>query len=217
MDEASFTRRLLDALTALRGGAGPAARRDEPAVAALAERVLAGWTEPHRRYHTLEHLGECLAWLDDPAVRRAIERPAEVELALWLHDLVYDTRRSDNEHASAEEGRAMLSAVGGIDAAAIDRIAVLIESTRDHLARGEDGAVMLDIDLSILGADAARFARYETQIREEYAWVDPEAYRAGRRAVLARFASRPRLFLSGVLHERLEARARENLARSLGS
>jgi predicted metal-dependent HD superfamily phosphohydrolase len=215
MTDRPSTDRLIDALRALRSDALAIVRGEEPAVAALAERVVAGWTEPHRSYHTIEHLGECLAWLDDPEVRGAIERPAEVELALWLHDLVYDTRRGDNEHASAEEGRGLLGAVGGIDPAVIERIAAMVESTKDHGARSADGAVMLDIDLSILGADPARFARYESQIREEYGWVEPDAYRAGRRAVLARFAARPRLFLSDALHDRLEARARENLARAL--
>ena len=46
-------------------------------------------------YHTTRHLEECFAEL--AAVRADATRPAEVELALWCHDAIYDTARHDNE------------------------------------------------------------------------------------------------------------------------
>lgn len=187
----------------------------EPAVRALCDEVAAGWVEPHRRYHTLQHLGECLRWLDDPAVDGAIARPLEVELALFFHDLVYDTTRSDNEERSAERAVALLAAIEGADRAAIERVAAMVLATRSHVADSDDARVMLDVDLSILGADERRFVEYETQIREEFGWVPEEAYAAGRRRVLEGFAARERIFFSAALHDRLEAAARSNLARAL--
>jgi predicted metal-dependent HD superfamily phosphohydrolase len=61
----------------------------------LYEELLARYTEPHRHYHTVRHLEECFAEL--AAVRADAARPAEVELALWFHDAIYDTARHDNE------------------------------------------------------------------------------------------------------------------------
>jgi predicted metal-dependent HD superfamily phosphohydrolase len=177
-------------------------------------RAIEAWSEPHRRYHTLEHLSECLVLFRESEVRRECERPHEVMVALWLHDLVYDTARTDNEERSAEEARKLLSAAG-VAEEAVERIAALILATKHHVAETPDAAVLLDVDLAILGAGPERFARYEAQIREEYGWVPDEAYRAGRRAVLERFAGRPRIFLTNTLHDRLEARARANLAAAL--
>lgn len=187
----------------------------EPAVRALCDAVREAWSEPHRRYHSLQHLSECLRWLDDPALDGALVRPLEVELALFFHDLVYDTTRSDNEEVSAERAVALLSAVDGADGAAIERVRAMILATKSHVADTDDARLMLDVDLSILGADERRFAEYEQQIREEYHWVPDDAYRAGRRRVLAGFAERARIFQSPIMFDRLEARAKDNLARAL--
>jgi predicted metal-dependent HD superfamily phosphohydrolase len=98
----------------------------------------------------------------------------------------------------------------------------MIEATERHLlpTTGSprflaDCALFLDMDLSILGAPTAVFARYEADIRREYAMVPEDAYRAGRSAVLERFLARDRLYFSDYFHARLEAPARCNLAASL--
>jgi predicted metal-dependent HD superfamily phosphohydrolase len=181
----------------------------------LLRRVVAAWSEPHRHYHTLEHLSECLQLVDEPAVHALLERPAEVEAALLFHDLIYDTTRSDNEERSADEAVQLLEAVGGIAPEVCARIAALIRSTKSHVASSPDGAVLLDLDLAILGASPARFAAYEAQIRQEYVWVPDDAYAAGRGRVLAGFAARPRLYTTPLLHDRLERQARANLSRAL--
>jgi predicted metal-dependent HD superfamily phosphohydrolase len=57
--------------------------------------LVARYSEPHRFYHTLQHLRECFSMLE-PASHLA-SRIGEVQLALWFHDAVYDTRAQDNE------------------------------------------------------------------------------------------------------------------------
>jgi predicted metal-dependent HD superfamily phosphohydrolase len=54
---------------------------------ALAAELLAR-REPQRRYHTLQHLRECLGHLE--AVLDQVPDPAAIELALWFHDAVYE-------------------------------------------------------------------------------------------------------------------------------
>ena len=58
-----------------------------------------------------------------------------------------------------------------------------------HAARPAtaDEALLVDIDLAILGAAEERFAQYEAQIRAEYAWVDDALFRSRRREVLTGF------------------------------
>ena len=63
----------------------------------------------------------------------------------------------------------------------------------------------------MLGADAGRYARYAADVREEYATVDDEAFRAGRTAVLRTLLDRPRLYVTDEGHRRWDAAARSNL------
>lgn len=179
----------------------------------LFNQLVAAYSEPHRHYHTLQHLREGLAHLD--AAATLARRPAEVEIALWFHDAVYDPRRQDNEERSAEWAARSLRATG-CDEAAAERVQAMVLATQGHAASGDpDTALLLDIDLAILGAAPARFAEYERQVRAEYAHVDDAAFRRGRAAVLAGFQARPRLFLTQPFHDALEQRARENIRLTL--
>src|SRR5688572_3342381 len=93
----------------------------------LYEEMMTRYAEPHRRYHTARHLDECFAEL--AAVRGDAARPAEVELALWFHDAIYDTARHDNEQRSAEWARSVAQQAG-LDASVGQRIVALIMATR---------------------------------------------------------------------------------------
>ena len=80
-----------------------------------------------------------------------------------------------------------------------------------------DASLLVDIDLAVLGASAARFDAYERQIRAEYAQVPEPAFRQRRRALLAAFLARDRLYATAPLRAELEASARTNLARSIAA
>lgn len=74
-------------------------------------------------------------------------------------------------------------------------------------------ALLQDIDLSILGADAELYDRYEGWIRQEYAFVPEEAFQKGRGAVLQSFLDQGEIYHIVELREKLEASARNNLNR----
>jgi predicted metal-dependent HD superfamily phosphohydrolase len=176
--------------------------------------LRAAYDEPHRAYHTSRHLGACLRLLDDPEVSALAERPAEVEAAIWWHDAIYDTHARDNEERSAALAERQLGEAG-VDAAVVARVASHVRATRDHLAPSADGRLVVDVDLSILGAPPDEFARFEREVRREYAWVDDAAYAGGRAAVLRSFAARPALYGNQLFRDRYETRARANVAASI--
>jgi len=182
----------------------------------LMNQLVAAYSERHRHYHTLQHLRECLAHFD--AAASLARHPAEVELALWFHDAVYDPQADDNEERSAQWARDSVLAAGcGEDVA--QRVHGLVMATQRHTADpgDADAALLLDVDLAILGASPARFDEYERQIRAEYAHVQPEAWGPRRARVLGGFLQRPRLYLTEPFHDALETRARANLERSLSA
>lgn len=176
--------------------------------------LVAAYGAPHRHYHTLEHLAECLALAEE--WRGEFARADEACLALWAHDVVWSPALPDAEARSADWVQARMRE-GGLTNAAAGRVAGLVLATT-HLAPAPspDAALVQDIDLAVLGADPARFDRYDAAIRAEYAAVPDAAYRAGRREVLARFAGRTTVYSTPVARARFEAAARRNLARALG-
>ena len=180
---------------------------------ALRESLLARYREPQRHYHTVQHLDECFErW---PEIRDHAAHPAEVALALWFHDAIYDTHRSDNEALSAVLGRD--TALGlGVAADTAQRIADLVLFTRHAVEpEGADAEALVDVDLSILGAANARFDEYERQVRREYAWVAEETFRKRRAEVLEQLLGRRHIYSTARFRERYEPRARANLERSL--
>ncbi len=184
--------------------------RSDPAP--LHAEVLARYAEPHRAYHTGEHIARTLGLFD--GIRGRLRRPDEAELAVWLHDLVYDPRAADNEERSAGIGARWL-AEGGVDGERAACLRALILSTR-HAAPPEehDARYVVDADLSILGAPPDEFDRYEAQVRREYAFRSETEWRKGRARLLRRFLDHPALFLTPEFRG-FEAPARANLARSI--
>lgn len=175
--------------------------------------LIARYSEPHRKYHTLQHLDECFEKLDE--IRTLAERPAEIELALWFHDAIYNVKRRDNEKKSADWARTSALAAGA-PAETCNRVHALVMATRHKaVPQDRDAELLVDVDLSILGAALERFDEYERQVREEYAWVPDFLFRRERRAILKDFLARPRIYGSAHFHGRYEEQARSNIGHSL--
>lgn len=165
---------------------------DPRAAASLWHALDHAYTEPWRHYHTMEHLGEAFALLD---VLVDGEPSPALELALWTHDVVYDPERRDNEVASARWARVALAQLD-IDPACTDQVGTLVLTTFDHdpLLEDADARLLSDVDLAILAAPTARYARYVADVRAEYAHLDDDAWRRGRMQVISDFLSRQRFF-----------------------
>lgn len=187
-------------------------RRPEDAVLAS---LLARWAEPHRKYHTLQHLRECLKLFD--CDRALAEHPGEVAIALWFHDAVYDTSRHDNEAMSADWAWRVLREAGAADEVAQRVHALIMATCHNEVAATPDAKLLVDIDLAILGAAAARFDEYERQIRDEYGFVPEARFRAKRTEILRVFLDRPVLYATPACAARFDAPARANLARAIAS
>ena len=179
----------------------------------VCERLVAAYSEPHRHYHTVAHINACLGELDRTG-ELATSR-AEVEAALWFHDAVYSTRASDNEERSARWAAQFLAAAGLPDEVG-ERVRQHIMATR-HDARpiAGDSALVVDIDLSILGQDAGTYASFEQNVRSEYGWVPRALFRRRRREILQSFLDREFIYAMPDFRDRYEAPARVNLRKAI--
>ena len=187
-----LTKRWAETVRDARGGDDGSGPSPLPNAANLLDR----WAEPRLRYHTTDHL---LAVLDHIDVLEAhgerAEDPAAARLAAWFHDAVYLPDRSENEERSARLAERALTELGvGADRTA--EVARLVRLTVSHDPADDDtnGAVLCDADLAVLASPPAAYAAYTAAVREEYAFVPDDAFRAGRAAVLRQLLDLPGLF-----------------------
>jgi predicted metal-dependent HD superfamily phosphohydrolase len=180
--------------------------RLRPGADALGQDLLNRWSEPHRHYHTLDHLAAVLAVIDRYADLAA--DPDAVRLAAWFHDAVYDPRAADNEERSAELAERHLGD---------PEVARMVRLTAGHqVAPGDlNGALLADADLAILAAGPAAYDRYAAAVRREYGHVPEDAFRAGRARVLESLVALPELYRIVPPRATWDSLARANLAREL--
>lgn len=160
----------------------------------------------------MAHIEHCLSELAR-AEGQAVH-PDEVKWTLLFHDAVYDPLRQDNEARSADWACRVMAQLGRPDDAQQRVRDMILATAHREEPRTPDEALVLDIDLSILGAEEAIFDEYDHAVREEYAYVPEDAYREGRARILESFLRRERLFHTAAFR-RYEKRARANIERAL--
>ena len=185
--------------------------------------LLGRWSEPHRRYHTVQHLDEVLDALDELAGAGHLDAGDALlaRTVAWYHDLRYDPRAApgSNEHRSATMARDHLHHLG-VPERLVDAVEAGVLMTAAHeIDAGGPHTRMVeafhDADLWILSAPPERYAAYRTQVREEYAHVPDDAFREGRAQIMTGFAARERIYRTEHAHVRWTERARANLAAEL--
>ena len=179
--------------------------------------LVTAYSEPHRAYHTQQHLTECLEKLDWVTVNSTLHNPALAEAALWYHDAVYQPRAIDNELRSAEWAHRFLHQ-SGVEPGICQYIHSLIMATcHREIPTDLLHQLVVDIDLSILGSDIKRFEEYERQVRQEYQWTSWLVYKKKRQEILNHFLDLPRLYQTDLFYADYEQRARSNLRQAIAA
>lgn len=178
----------------------------------LLGQLLTAYSEPHRHYHTLQHLEECFTHLD--ALRFIAADPIAIELALWFHDSIYDSvDPTDNEERSAKWAVQALTSLG-VSTKMTQRVYDLIMITKAHTPPDGDidAATLVDCDLGILAAASDRYHEYAGQIRQEYEHFSDLDFAEGRTKVLEGLSSKARIYRTKLMISECEDRARVNMA-----
>ena len=174
-----------------------------------------------RHYHNLDHLvhglSEIRAWA-------ANTKPSALDIeivkqAFWFHDAEYEHAREagapSNEEASAQLW------LGSHLGQEMDPAAALIRAT-DHFQEASIEhplkAVLLSVDLAILGQDDEVYQNYARAIRQEYAHLPDDEYRRQRTGALGhlcRKAEAHKLFCDPYFAAQYNDRAIDNMEREM--
>jgi predicted metal-dependent HD superfamily phosphohydrolase len=180
----------------------------------LGRDLLRRWSEPHRRYHTTDHLRAVLDAVD--VLESHATDPDAVRLAAWFHDAVYEGRPGDDEVASARMAAQTLPGAGVSDAR-VREVVRLVGLTASHNVDPGDanGAVLCDADLAILGGEPNEYAAYAAAVRSEYSHVTDRDFTRGRAEVLRRLLALDPLYRTATGAARWAPAARRNLTAEL--
>lgn len=191
------------------------ARHTTRSAAATGRALLERWAEPHRRYHGLSHLRGVLAVVEELA-DYATDVDA-VRLGAWYHDAVY-AGSPDDEERSAQLAEADLAALD-VSPGFVDEVARLVRMTVEHdPAPGDRNAEALsDADLAVLALPPEQYRHNSALIRQEYAHVPDDAFRAGRAQVIEALLAGPGLFHTPLGRREWEAAARANMNAELAT
>jgi len=181
-----------------------------PGREALGADLIERWREPHRHYHDVRHLAQCLTALE---VVAAGEPGSAVRLAAWFHDAIHQGRPGRDEEESAALAEQLLPRAG-VRNAEVAEVVRLVLLTADHSPEPGDlaGEQLVDADLSILGQARGRYHVYVRDVRLEYAHLDEQTFREGRLRLVTGFLERDELYRTPAGRRAWHRPARANLA-----
>jgi predicted metal-dependent HD superfamily phosphohydrolase len=175
--------------------------------------ILEKYSEKKRFYHNLTHIHALLNNAEN--LKTCFQNYSAVGFAIWFHDIIYNTKRSNNEEKSAELAVKALQEMQ-VPNTTIELVEKMIIATKTHNASEliEDGKMFLDLDLGILGTSAETYQQYHQAIRKEYSWVPWFLYKRSRKTVLRGFLAREHIFFTSEL-AKLEQIARQNITQEI--
>ena len=179
--------------------------------AAIYQRLIDGYQETQRHYHSLDHIEHCLGMFEQ--CKSLVSHADALEMAIWFHDVILVSGRRDNEARSAE---LYLELSDSAQPQALRRLIERLIMATLHDGRELDDAdsmYMVDIDLSSFGLPWDDFLRDSRNLRAENPQVSDEEYHLNQTGFHRSLLARPRFFLSDFFHDRYEQQARANLAR----
>ena len=168
------------------------------------------YSEQSRFYHNLSHVKTLLYLFE--SLHNKIQDHNAVRFAIWFHDVIYDTKRSENEEASARLAAEVLRQFQ-VNNETIESVHDMILATKEHNGENlsDDTKLFLDMDLAILGTSEEIYKEYSKAIWKEYSWLSESMYRSGRKNILRNFIERERIYLTDEMKAKYEEQARKNI------
>ena len=186
---------------------------DKALINTMFDELIHLYNSPKRHYHDITHVISLLKRWEEH--RTELNDDEVVYLAIWFHDAILDTWKSDNEDKSAELTATFLKKTS-FPPSRIEKVVDYILATKTHESNADnDLNYFLDFDLSILGSEETIYDIYTKQINDEYSFYPDFLYNRGRRKVLNSFLEKEFIYKTAIFRAKLEEQARINIKAEL--
>lgn len=182
--------------------------------------------DENRHYHSAEHIRSCLENLEEIKKNSKFIEYVDyiaIELAIWFHDFIYDTRKNNNEALSALAAKQFIFGMLNNNTSLAKKVESLILFTKhDREPENIEEKILSDIDLFILSAyDVIEYdgEGYLSNIRKEYYWAPDFVYYPGRLKILEKFYNKREIFYTPYFKDEYvcEDNARLNILKEIDS
>ena len=180
------------------------------AATAVFELLLTNYSDPQRFYHDVQHIDDCLEWLDRYADQ--VEDPDAVELAIWFHDACYSPDPKGHEQRGVE----LLHQLAGDNMPSqwLEKVATMIGLTTHQLPTEDlEQALVLDIDLASFSRPWNDYLSDTARCRAEQKQLKGSEYCACQLDFLRQLIGRPQIYYHPQFRANHEADARANISR----
>lgn len=186
-------------------------------------------TQPHRTYHNLNHVNDCLTELRRYELATNTHRFSNiVENAIWYHDIIYNPYNppGENEKQSADaffdyKGKKLRDSIC-VDTHEWDfvhDVNAAILATANHIVTQSindySTKLMLDIDLSGLGKSEEIFYRNSVNIFHEYYNTPLIDIIKGRLQFLKLLNLRPSFYYTEYFRDLYHTQSKENVEKDI--
>lgn len=175
--------------------------------------LLKSYSEPHRHYHTLEHLIALFQLSSSIGVRLSTPQI----MAIWYHDSIYDPKSKTNEEDSCQlliEHQMLLKTISSNE---LGRAIGIIMDTKGHTSDNHESQTVLDLDLTGLGSDWKTYSYTIELIRKEYEHLSDDNWIAGRKLFLQSILTRNYIFNTHWGRDIYEEKAQMNISKELSA
>ncbi len=158
--------------------------------AAWLDEVFSAYRQPHRYFHTLDHLRNICELIHAQVAEPA--DAAQMLLAALFHDIVWFPQHNDNEAQSAKLFDSLASSFGGdVPSEVAEMVRSIILSTSSQRKVNALARQFHEFDCDILlHGDKVDLLAYEFQIFRECQFLSLKEYRKGRSDFFKRFSQR---------------------------
>jgi predicted metal-dependent HD superfamily phosphohydrolase len=170
------------------------------------------YSEPHRFYHTMTHINDCL--LEVLKMKSSFDNIKSVIMALFFHDIVYDSESNSNELDSAILMKKMLTPFNFDDSFLSIVYDLIVDTKHPSKPNTQDSYLLIDIDLLILSSNKEKFDKYNDDIRKEFSWVPDDVFYFERKKFLRNLMIYGNIYKSNVFFH-LNEKARTNILKVL--
>ena len=180
------------------------------------EEIEKKYSSNRRGYHNFNHIFYMVKLWD--RYKDRLGKRDEIFISILYHDIVYNSKRSDNEERSAKYfikhclkynfkfSHKQIKFIGDAILATKHN-----ESVKHFYENDNDIKYFLDFDLYVLSAEENVYEAYRQGVRKEYKIYPDFLYKPGRKKVLESFLQRDRIYLTDDIKTKRENFARNNL------